>query len=449
MIPGMLRASSLFIAALSVLAPSTASAQGDSRPPAKPKAPKLEAPKLGSDVPATMPAAVFRARREALLERLGACAALVPGARSGQSDVTDSFVYLTGMHEPGAALLLSPRQADRAVLLVPERDNDGNRLDVHLRARIRTELGFDRVLGPGDELARALPRAIRTSRCYATLRSSPDSPAIPKARLQAMLDAVDGHAQNRRPALEQMRAVKDEHELARMQKAAEFAIFAHKQGAALLPKRPTVRAVADAVDAALASLTDARVPAPSRVLSGPAAALLSDERGPDGKSDRKENNPVSGLVIIDSSAEYGDYTARVVRTYPVAGYFTATQRMHYEAVVAAHEQAITSIRSGVSLARIRKIAEAALDGAGYRGLPGGPGTGYAAGHFIGLAVRDVGDPDAPLDAGMVVVVETGILIPGQTGIRLADMVRVTARGQQLLTADLPRSPAGITLWQKR
>ena len=79
---------------------------------------------------------------------------------------------------------------------------------------------------------------------------------------------------------------------------------------------------------------------------------------------------------------------------------------------------------------------------------------HKTGHWIGLDVHDVGDyrvDDEPrmLEAGMVVTVEPGIYVPpdaaGVTakwrgiGVRIEDDVAVNARGNEVLTAALPKN----------
>lgn len=463
------------IAAASILWSTAATAQTPQ--PAKPPAqdtpdaarsarPKVPLPnrRIGPEVASEIPVTVYRARRQALIAGLGACAAVVPASHADGSALAESYFYLTGDHTSGAALLLSPRQVAQQTLIAPARDASGTPLDVHARALMRTELAVDQVVandadgkaasGQASDRAhgraidrtidRAIDRAVRQSRCYASLQPSlDDNPALPKARLHDLLEAVDGHIQQKWQFLEAMRARKDEHELARMQKAAAIAIFAHESGARALRRKPSERDLASTMDRAVRSVSGAGLPVESRVASGPRAAQLTWSGG-------QEPVAAGQLVVLEGTASYGGYAARVVRTYPASGAFSSEQKSVYDTAVAAHEKAITTIRSGVSLARIRRVAESALEDAGYRATrTGSRGTPFADGHFIGLSVRDVGNPDAPLDAGMVVVVETGVLIRGTLAVRMADMVLVTPRGQRLLTADLPRSQAGITAWLKK
>jgi Xaa-Pro aminopeptidase len=67
---------------------------------------------------------------------------------------------------------------------------------------------------------------------------------------------------------------------------------------------------------------------------------------------------------------------------------------------------------------------------------------HATSHFLGLNVHDAGDYEQPLQAGMVLTVEPGIYIPGEsTGIRIEDDVLITNNGIKVLSEALPRELA--------
>lgn len=456
----MLRASSVTLALASLFSSAVALAQtpppdpppsGDKadgapakpvRPPVRPDIQK-PGPKVGADIPPELAPAVYRERRRALLDRLGACAALVPSQFARVGTTGDAFFYLTGSREPNAALLLSPRQVARTTVIVAARGVNGGARDVHARALMRTDLAVDEVAIGGADGDRAVARALRKSRCYAALQPSLDTnPALSRGRLRELLRAVDGHVQQKWQVFERMRASKGEAEIARIDKAAALAIHGHRAALGQVQSNLSERDLATTIDRAVQA-SGGQASVQSRVVSGQRAAQLDAKAG--------DNAVGKGqLVVYDGRASFGGYAARAVRTYPASGSFSPEQAAVYDAVLAAHEKAIASIRSGVSLARVRKIARSALEGAGYRAQRNGSrGTPHADGHFIGLAMRDVGDLDGPLDAGMVVVVETGVLMPGQGAVRMADMVLVEPRSRRLITANLPRSRAGVTAWMRK
>ena len=83
-------------------------------------------------------------------------------------------------------------------------------------------------------------------------------------------------------------------------------------------------------------------------------------------------------------------------------------------------------------------------GADREGRPLGRYFIHGLGHHIGLDVHDAGDPDRPLEAGMVVTDEPGLYLPEEKiGVRIEDDVLITPTGYKLLTARLPRTVAEI------
>ena len=63
---------------------------------------------------------------------------------------------------------------------------------------------------------------------------------------------------------------------------------------------------------------------------------------------------------------------------------------------------------------------------------------------MGLDVHDAFDPTEPLRAGMIITIEPGVYIPEENiGVRIEDVVLVTATGARVMSAALPTDPDEI------
>lgn len=108
---------------------------------------------------------------------------------------------------------------------------------------------------------------------------------------------------------------------------------------------------------------------------------------------------------------------------------------------------LAAVKPGMTLAKTspNSLYKIALDycnahGKDRAGAPLGKYFTHGIGHHVGLEVHDAGDPAAPLEAGMVITVEPGLYLPDEgIGIRVEDMVLVTATGGEVLTGALPNA----------
>jgi Xaa-Pro aminopeptidase len=141
-------------------------------------------------------------------------------------------------------------------------------------------------------------------------------------------------------------------------------------------------------------------------------------------------------IVIDifprskSTRYFADMTRTVVRGEP----HEPLQAM-YDAVVAALDCALGTIKAGVSGKEVHEAALKTLRSHGFQGDTG-PRMNHGTGHGVGLDIHEgpsLGVTDLPLAEGDVVTVEPGLYDPAIGGVRVEDLVVVTAEGYRNLT----------------
>ena len=111
----------------------------------------------------------------------------------------------------------------------------------------------------------------------------------------------------------------------------------------------------------------------------------------------------------------------------------------YDAVLAAQEEAIASVRDGADGQKIHAQVNRRFEDAGFKtGLVNGRMQGYfhGTGHGVGLDIHEpprISKSGSRLQAGQVVTVEPGLYYPEIGATRIEDMVLVTEDGCRNLT----------------
>ena len=141
------------------------------------------------------------------------------------------------------------------------------------------------------------------------------------------------------------------------------------------------------------------------------------------------------LVTLDFGCRVNGYHSDETVTLAI-GRPPAKLKEIFGLVLAAHDLALEAVQPGVPLVDIDRIAREHIEAGGY-----GDYFGHGLGHGVGLEVHE-----APLvsprstaiaEEGMVFTIEPGVYLPGLGGVRIEDMVLVTAGGSRLLTS-LPK-----------
>ena len=145
------------------------------------------------------------------------------------------------------------------------------------------------------------------------------------------------------------------------------------------------------------------------------------------------------VVLFDVGCLSRGYCADMTRTF-FFGEPSKRDREVYECVRRANEAAEAIVRPGVTFSEIDLTARRIIEDAGY-----GPYFTHRLGHQIGTQVHEPGDVSAthhePVREGMIFSIEPGIYLEGEMGVRIEDLVLVTADGCEVLNS----YPKGITV----
>lgn len=135
------------------------------------------------------------------------------------------------------------------------------------------------------------------------------------------------------------------------------------------------------------------------------------------------------FVTLDFGALYQGYCSDMTRTLLVNGEGVSAESHPlfdvYQIVLQAQLAAISAIRPGVRCQQVDDAARQVITEAGFSHY-----FGHNTGHAIGIEVHE--DPrfsprdTTTLQPGMLLTVEPGIYLPGQGGVRIEDVVLVTA-----------------------
>lgn len=391
-----------------------------------------------------LPVAVYQARRQKLQDALGGCVALL-AAEGETAGVTEDyrqdsdFLWLTGLNESGAWLLLAPRaKYDRTTLFLRPRDPERERWTgprEPLSPALKARYGVDKIQrGTPD---RAALGAALGAECVAIV--APASELKDERRdvvLSHQLAKAYGlKLEYKRDLLARLREAHGSEELALMERAIAITRAGHEAAARGTVGGVSERDVQTQIEYAFFSQGATGLSYSSIVGSGSNGAVLHWDQNSRMLKD-------GDLVVVDAAAEYGRYASDITRTYPVSGKFTEEQAKVYRAVYQAQEDVFAAIKPGASMADLQKAAEASLDRAGYL-----EAFIHGFGHFVGLDVHDAGRYDLPLPVGAVFTVEPGVYLPERGfGVRIEDEVLVTEGGYRLLSKDIPRKLEEVEAW---
>ncbi|MFA6186108.1 MAG: Xaa-Pro peptidase family protein [Phycisphaerae bacterium] len=138
-------------------------------------------------------------------------------------------------------------------------------------------------------------------------------------------------------------------------------------------------------------------------------------------------------ILIDFGAKFKGYCCDITRCFAV-GKVSKLYKKVYEAVFAAQQSAIKTVRAGQSLIAVDNAARGIIKSAKL------PIYGHGTGHGLGLEVHEsptisVLSKDN-LKQGNVITIEPAVYLPGKFGIRIEDDVLVANSGYKTITSTL-------------
>jgi Xaa-Pro aminopeptidase len=224
--------------------------------------------------------------------------------------------------------------------------------------------------------------------------------------------------------VERLRAVKEPGEVAAMRAAAALADEAFE---ALLEQGllgRTERELATALEFEMRRRGATRASFDPIVAGGPHGALPH-------ATPRDTQVRTGQLVVIDWGSQLDGYCSDCTRTV-AAGPVSDKGAEVYRVVLDAQLAGLQATTAGASGREVDAVARRAIGAAGY-----GDYFGHGLGHGVGLEVHE--EPrlgqrsDSVLAPGNAVTVEPGVYLPGELGVRIEDLVVVTATGHEILT----------------
>lgn len=423
-----------------------------------------------------IPPEEYRMRRDSLLARMEPHSVAVfrandPDHRS--NDVSyryrqeSNFLYLTGVNEPNATLLLSvdgvalsDGERSREVLFINPGRND-NVTGETLGIEGAMALGaFEKVLDR-KEFNRIFESALDGQAILYVPNPTPDllinpytgSRIIQSRETKKAIEEKFSGLSVKNPAslVAELRMIKSDSEVRLLQRAIDATVNGHIEAMKSCEPGMYEYELQAIVEYCFARAGAEYEGFPSIIGSGPNSCILHYEHN-------RRQMEAGDVVVLDIGAELQGYSADVTRTIPVSGTFSKEQRELYELVYQAQEAIFRAVKPGVSLQDLTTVSNEVIgEGLVKLGILKERGeartyTRHGVSHLLGLDVHDAGSFGASLQPGMVLTVEPGIYIPEGSacdekywniGIRIEDDVLVTTDGCRVLSGRAPRRSSEI------
>ena len=224
--------------------------------------------------------------------------------------------------------------------------------------------------------------------------------------------------------VDQLRLVKDEGEVARIQAACATADAALATVVKRLAEGPTEEEFGLELDTEIRRLGAEGNSFETIVASGPNAAKPHHRPG-------VRRVQEGDLVVLDFGALVDGYCSDMTRTFAI-GDISETQVRMLDVVAASQQAGVDAVAAGVEAKEVDLASRAVIDDAGW-----GDAFLHSTGHGVGLEIHEnprvAQTSEDTLASDYIVTVEPGVYLPEHGGVRIEDTVVVTDDGCRVLT----------------
>ena len=356
-----------------------------------------------------------------------------------------NFLYLTGIHQEGSALLLQKTGDLLSECLFVTRPNfeqeiwTGRRLT---EAELRELSGVEGVEDV-DHLNPTLDRLL-SSQPAMTLWLCFDSHTTARSfdlerEFASQVRKRHPHVliKNSYPLLAQMRTIKAPEEIDAIRKAMQITEAGIRR--MMRAARPGVMEyeLEAEFNHELAAHGQRRTAFPSIIAGGERICYLHYTTLMSPLADGE-------LILTDVGAAYDEYCTDISRVFPSDGRFSERQAQLYRVAYEANRAVMEQVRPGAFFPQLnRTCQEVSFEGLKALGLLDDIAhirnyVWHGVAHHVGLDTHDVGIYDQPIAEDMVFTVDAGIYVrEWGIGLRVEDNVLVTADGCENLSASIP------------
>ncbi|RYY44430.1 MAG: aminopeptidase P family protein [Chitinophagaceae bacterium] len=402
----------------------------------------------------------FAARRAKVMNEIGDAVLVMQAAELPEGYVKfrqdNNFYYLTGVEIPDAVLLLDGK-TKQSILMVPDNIPNDIKEEAFIKAgkAAADEYKFTRVISK-NAMTNYLQYIADEGRTFYLMQSPQETTEMSRdrclmTRSGRINNPWDGRISKEltfinkirerfpantikdiTPVLDKMRWVKDKKEIAVLRECGRIGCLGINE--AIKVTRPGIYeyqtvAACDFIYGDMGT-------------NGPAyyAIAASGERGLIWHYNANNHLLESGnVLLIDYAPEVNYYVTDITRTWPVKGEFTDEQLKFYNCVKEARDEIIKSMKPGTTYKSMQEVGAAVYKKHGFEKY----WIGYV-GHFVGMAVHDVGSYETPFVEGVVFNVEPILEDKDKKiHIRLEDTIVITASGSENLTPQSPVDPKAI------